>query len=109
MPIGWRPTYEVLNLNKGDFVLARTSPNPLPPGTSAEIVWAVEAEGGPLTWPAQVDGNTVSWRVEREDCGPDVIPHGTSYDMHIHMPIDESITNDFHWKTGHADRVPADE
>jgi hypothetical protein len=99
----------VIELNLGDFVFSRTSPKPLPPGTTAEIVWAIETEGEPLTWPAQVVGNTVSWRVQSEQCTAAIVPHGTAYDMFIHYPTDGESLEDFHWKTGRADRVPADE
>ncbi|WP_406234900.1 hypothetical protein [Nocardia sp. NBC_01009] len=102
MSIGWKPIIENLNLNRGDFFYSRTSPTPLPAGTTAEIVWA-----NAITWPATVDGNTVSWGVESELCGADIIPHTTRFDMFIHYPLDGgAATADFHWKTGHAMRSP---
>lgn len=104
MSIGWRPIYEVINLNKGDFVYSRTSPKALPPGTTAEIVWA-----NGVTWLAEVDGNTVSWAVTGAAAGAAAVPHGTAYDKFIVYPTGESTSQRFHWKTGRADRVPADE
>lgn len=101
----WKPIYETLNLNKGDFLYQRSHTGTLPEGTAAEIVWA-----NGVTWPASVAGNTVSWRVESEDCGPEVIPHGTRYDMLIRYPNpDTGTADDFHWKTGRAHRVPISE
>lgn len=104
MPIGWTPTYEDLRLNKGDFIYSRSRGSLLPAGTTAEIIWA-----NAVTWPATVEGDTVAWRVEAEDCGPDVIPHDTAYDMFIRYPNpDTETTDDFHWKHGRAWRAPLD-
>ncbi|MEU1526341.1 hypothetical protein ABZ413_29510 [Nocardia rhamnosiphila] len=102
MSIGWTPSYEPLNLNRGDFIYSRTSPRLLPAGTTAEIKWA-----NGVTWPAIVVDSTVSWRVESENCTAAIIPHGTSYDMFIRYPNPDTETeDDFHWKYGRADRSP---
>ncbi|WP_280393364.1 DUF7264 domain-containing protein [Nocardia wallacei] len=96
------PRHELLSLNKGDFIYSRTSPTALPVGTTAEIIW----ENG-VNWPATVTGNTISWRIESEDCTAAIIPHGTAFDMLIHYPNGATSTDDdFHWKTGTAHRTP---
>jgi len=101
---GWKPIFEILDLNKGDFIYERTARAGVPADSTAQIIWAND-----VTWDATVEGNTVSWRVEAEDCGPDVIPHGTAYDMFIRYPNpDTESENDFHWKTGRAHRTPQD-
>lgn len=102
MTIGWLPKQELISLNLGDFIYKRTSPKPLPVGTTAEIQWAND-----ITWSATVDGNTVSWRVESTACTAAIIPHGTGFDMFIRYPNGDTGTDDdFHWKTGTAHRTP---
>jgi hypothetical protein len=104
MAMGWTPIRENIALSLGDFIYERTSPNAVPAGTTAEIVWA-----NSVTWAATVDGNTVSWRVEAQDCDAETIPHGTTFDMFIRYPNPDTETeDDFHWKTGRALRTPND-
>lgn len=99
--LGWSPTYEDLELNGGDFIFSRTrKAGPFLPGTTAEIEW----KNG-VTWEATVDGDTVSWRVEAEDCTPEIIPDGTPFVMWIRYPNNVTeTTDDYPWKRGRAYR-----
>lgn len=103
----WQPVYEILHLTHGDFIYSRSAPFTLPPGTAAEIVWDLDT---PVTWTAVVDGTTVTWREESEDCTAAIIPHRTPYEMWLHYPNSETETDDdIVWKVGHAHRTPIDE
>ncbi len=102
MPIGWRAIRDDIDLTKGDFIMSRTNPaGVLPPGTTAEIVWATTPS--PTTWTATVDGATVAWR--QEAAAVATIPAGTAYVMWIHYPNTVTgTTDDYEWMKGVARR-----
>lgn len=102
MPIGWRPIQDNIDLSNGDFIVERTHPGgPLPPGTTAEIVWAISPT--PITWTATVEGDTVSWLEQQTAVA--LIPAGTPFVMWIHYPNSEtSGTDDYEWVRGVARR-----
>ncbi|WP_280441183.1 DUF7264 domain-containing protein [Nocardia brasiliensis] len=99
MGIGWRTIRDDIDLTRGDFIASRTNPGgALPPGTTAEIVWATGQ-----TWPATVEGATVSWRVESTAVA--AIAAGTAFVMWIHYPNQiASTTDDYEWIKGVARR-----
>ncbi|MGW5377422.1 LtfC-like domain-containing protein [Nocardia sp. NPDC003999] len=106
MPMGWRTVQDPIDLNAGDFIASRTRPGgiPLPPGTTAEIVW--ETSPTPKTWTAVVDGATLSWRVEAEEVAD--IPTGTAYRLWIHYPnpaAGPGATDDYAFAEGVARRT----
>lgn len=102
MPIGWRAIRDNIELTAGDFIVSRTHPGgELPPGTTAEIVWATDPS--PTTWEATVDGDTVSWHEEQAAVA--LIPAGTAFVMWIHYPNAETAgTDDYEWVKGVARR-----
>ncbi|WP_054812118.1 LtfC-like domain-containing protein [Nocardia arizonensis] len=102
MPIGWRSIRDDIELTGGDFIVSRTHPaGELPPGTTAEIVWATTPS--PTTWTAVVEDGTVSWREEQAAVA--LIPAGTRFVMWIHYPNTETeTTDDFEWVKGVARR-----
>ena len=71
--LGWEPIYEDICLTGGDWVFERTSAAGIPPGTTAEIVWAND-----VTWSANVDDSTIRWLVESTACTSEIIPDGTA-------------------------------
>lgn len=102
MSIGWRTIRDDIELHDGDFVARKTHPSgALPPGTTAEIVWATTPT--PTTWTAEIDGGTVSWLVDAEDVAD--IPTATRFQMFIHYPNpDTGETDDYEWVRGVARR-----
>ncbi|MFD3431171.1 LtfC-like domain-containing protein [Nocardia fluminea] len=102
MPIGWRPIQDNIDLSNGDFIVERTHPGgPLPPGTTAEIIWDISPT--PITWTATVEDAVVSWLVQQADVA--LIPAGTPFTMWIHYPNAEtSGTDDYEWTRGVARR-----
>ncbi|WP_378735549.1 hypothetical protein [Nocardia brasiliensis] len=97
--MGWRAIRDDIELTRGDFIMSRTNTGgALPPGTSAEIVWA-----NGQTWPATVDGATVAWRVESTVVA--LVPAGTAFVLWIHYPNQiTSTTDDYEWIKGVARR-----
>lgn len=100
--INWSPKREDISLHGGDFIVERTKKTgPLPPGTTAEIEWS-----NAVTWPAVVDGSTVAWRIESEECTPEIIPDGTAFIIWIHYPnTNTDTTDDYPWIHGRARRT----
>lgn len=101
MSLGWSPICDDIELTRGDWILARTSRNGLPPGTTAEIRW-----GNGVTWPATVDGSTVNWRIEQADCTAAIVPHGTAFEMRLSYPNPEAADgfDNYVWQHGYAYR-----
>lgn len=101
MPIGWRAIQDDIYLSKGDFVVVRTHPDgPLPPGTTAEIVW--DTSPSSTTWTATIDGAEVSW-LEQQDA-VELIDAGTPFTKWIHYPNPEGGFFDYEWVKGVARR-----
>ncbi|WP_280442217.1 DUF7264 domain-containing protein [Nocardia brasiliensis] len=102
MPIGWRAIRDDIELTNGDFIVTLTHPGGvLPPGTTAEIVW--QTTPTPTTWPATVEGATVSWRVQQPQVA--AIAAGTRFTRWIHYPNPATgTTDDYEWAIGVARR-----
>ncbi|MGX6513239.1 LtfC-like domain-containing protein [Rhodococcus sp. SJ-2] len=102
MMLGWKPIYENICLNGGDWIFERTNPKgPFVPGMTAEVVW-----GNTVTWEGTVDGSTLSWRIESEACTPAIIPDGTPFVIWVHYPNNTtSTTDDYPWIRGRAYRT----
>lgn len=97
--IGWTPIYEDIALTRGDFIFSRTrSEGPIPPETVIEIAWA-----NGVTWPGDVDGDTVSWRVESPQVA--AVPDGTEFVIWVRYPNSATdTTDDYEWIAGRARR-----
>lgn len=93
--LGWEPRRLQINLTAGDWFLELTnSDGALPSGTVIEIEWATGQ-----TWPALIEGDTVSWRVESETVA--LIPGGTAFTIWVRYPnTATSTTDDFVWIVG---------
>jgi hypothetical protein len=102
--LNWRALHEDINLGQGDFIVSRVNPRgPLPAGASAEIVW--DTTPTPTTWTGTVDGDTVSWREEKEDVAD--IDHGTPFTIWLHYPNAITETDDdYEWIIGRGVRDP---
>lgn len=101
--LGWSTLYEDIELTGGDWVFERTNAaGPFPADTTAEVKW----KNG-VTWPATVDGATVRWLVESEDCTPEDVPHETPFAIWVHYlnPLDPAKTIDYPWIRGSAYRT----
>ncbi|MDV6277606.1 hypothetical protein R3Q06_29370, partial [Rhodococcus erythropolis] len=97
--IGWTPVYEDIALNRGDFIFSRTrSEGPIQPGTVIEIAWA-----NGVNWPGDIDGDTVSWRVESTQVA--AVPDGTAFAIWVRYPNSTTeTTDDYEWIAGRARR-----
>lgn len=100
MGLGWKPSFDALNLTTGaDWIFERTnSAGPFLPATTAEIVWATGQ-----TWAATISANKISWRVESTVA--DLIPNKTKFTIWIRYPNgNTSTTDDYPWIVGCAQR-----
>lgn len=102
----WVPDLVDIELTHGDWIWERTSPDPLPAGTTAWIVWETDPT---VTWNAVVDGDTVTFRQDKATTTAAIIPGGTVYEMWLSYPNDESPTDpdEYVWRRGRARRTPA--
>lgn len=101
--INWQPIREDMALAPGrDVIFSRTSRAPIPPGTTAEVVW--NTPGEPTVWPGVVESDRISWRVQAEEA--DAIPTGTAFTIWVHYPTDTEDTDDYDWYVGCASRFP---
>src|SRR5690606_36670621 len=67
-----------------------------PPGTTIEIRWKTGQ-----VWPATVEGDTASWRVEAETVL--LVPDGTEFVIAVAYPnAATETTDDYPWILGHA-------
>ncbi|ORL01577.1 LtfC-like domain-containing protein [Prescottella equi] len=102
MTLGWSPIDETIELTNGDWIFERTNEaGAIPPDTVIEIKWA-----NGVTWPGEIHGATVRWRVESTACTAALIPDGTAFEIFVRYPNDAtSTTDDYVWMGGRALRT----
>jgi len=96
--MGWKAFRDHINLNHGyDWIFSRTNEaGNFPPGTTIEIRWKTGQ-----VWPATVEGDTASWRVEAETVL--LVPDGTEFVIAVAYPnAATETTDDYPWIFGHA-------
>lgn len=94
--MGWTPYRNHINLCPGyDWIFSRTKEDgPFTAGTIVEIVW----DNG-VTWPATIEGDTASWRIEAAAVA--AIPDGTGFEIAVRYPNSAtSTTDDYPWIIG---------
>jgi len=100
--MGWKAKFDVIELNKSDWIYRAKNPaGPFPAGTVVEVVW----ENG-TTWPGTIAGDVVSWLVESDVAAE--IPNDMRFSIMVRYPNlngPEGAMLDYEWRMGRSVRI----